>query len=92
MPSFFLCYNTLKSYLGGAKMSLEEAVKKVFERGFNDIKSYTLDGEFINLSCKNESGNIFPARIIFNGTKYHTDSVYNLDEIEILAREIQKNL
>ena len=38
-------------------MSLEEAVKKAFERGFNDIKSYTIDGEFINLSCKNESGN-----------------------------------
>lgn len=73
-------------------MSLEEAVKKAFERGFNDIKSFTIDGEFVNLNCKNESGNIFPARIIFNGTKYHTDSVYNLDEIGIFAKEIQKNL
>ena len=73
-------------------MNLEEAVKKAFERGFNDIKSYTIDGEFINLSCKNESGNIFPARIIFYGTTYHTDSVHALDEIELFAREIQKNL
>ena len=73
-------------------MSLEDAVKKAFERGFNDIKSFTIDGEFVNLSCKNETGNIFPARIIFNGNKYHTDSVYNLDEIGIFAKEIQKNL
>lgn len=73
-------------------MNLEETVKKAFERGFNDIKSYTIDGEFINLNCKNESGNISPARIIFNGTKYHTDSVYNLDVIGIFAKEIQKNL
>ena len=72
-------------------MALSEATKKAFESGFNNIKSYTIDGGFVNLCCENESGE-FPARIIFNGNKYHTDSVHALDEIDVFAREIQKNL
>ena len=73
-------------------MLLEEACKKAFNGGYNKIKAYNIDGKIVNLDCEVESGDTSSARIIFSGNKYHTDSAYDIDEIDIFANEILKNL
>ena len=73
-------------------MLLEEACKNAFKGGYNKIKGYNIDGNIISLVCEGEDGDTFPARIIFSGNRYHTDSSRDLDDIDLFAIEIKKNL
>ena len=73
-------------------MVLEEAVKKAYEKGFDNIIGFKVDGNIVNLDCKSDAESIFPARIIFNGNKYHTDSAKDIDSIDDFADEIKKYL
>ena len=74
-------------------MMLEEATKKAFEKKYDRISGYRIDGKFVNLDCVSETGTVFPARIIFGkDNTFHTDSSQELDSIVDLANEIKKNL
>lgn len=76
-------------------MTLEQATKKAFEKKYEGITGYKIDGRFVDLNCETEIGTGYPARIIFDdsGSTYHTESPHNdLDSITDLAEEIKKNL
>lgn len=74
-------------------MTLEEATKKAFEKKYDRIFGYRIDGQFVNLNCVSENDTVFPARIIFGkDNTFHTDSPQELDSVVDLANEIKKNL
>jgi hypothetical protein len=76
-------------------MTLEEAAKKAFEKTYEGITEYKIDGRFVDLNCKTKAGNAYTARIIFDntGTHYHAESPHeDLESITDFAEEVKKNL